>query len=77
MLQGSECEERFQIILGLTSIRSVPMIAALHRHYVDGVAEELLMVDAANFNRAKTTLGECAAEIEKVKVLDWVNHGNR
>ncbi len=75
LLQGCESQYRFNIILGLTSIRSKPIIEALRQHYVDGKAEELIVVDAGNYNRAKNTLGRVAAEIEKVKNHDWVKNG--
>ena len=77
LLQGMESQERFDIILGFTSIRSKPIIEALRRHYVDGLCEELIHVDAGNYNRAKNTLGEVAADIERIKDIDWVKHGNR
>lgn len=77
LLQGHESQERFDIILGLTSIRSKPMIKALKEHYVDGKCEELIVVDAGNYNRAKTTLGKVAAEIEKIKDIDWGENGKR
>ncbi len=76
LLQGMESQERFDIILGLTSIRSKPIIEALRRHYVDGLSEELIHVDAGNYNRGKLTMGIVAAKIERVKELDGVVNGN-
>ena len=77
LLQGGESEYRFNIILGLTSIRSKQAVEALRQHYVDGKADELIAMDAGNYNRAKNTLGRVAAEIEKIKDHDWVKkHGN-
>ena len=75
LLQGCEPQGKFDIILGLTSIRSPVMIEALRQYYVDGVAEEMIFVDAGNYNRAKNTIGRVAAEIEKVKEYDWVKNG--
>lgn len=75
LLQGCESEKRFNLILGLTSIRSLNVIEALRQHYVEGKAEELIVIDAGNYNRAKTTLGMVADTIEKIKEIDWVKHG--
>ena len=77
LCQGKESQERFDIILGLTSIRSKPIIEALRSHYVDGKAEEMIVVDAGNYNRAKIKMGIVAWKIERIKEIDWVNHGNR
>ena len=77
LLQGMECQERFNLILSFTSIRSKPIIEALRRHYVDGLALELIFVDAGNFNRAKTKMGIAAWKVERIKELDGVVNGNR
>ena len=76
LLQGNECDERFEIILSLTSIRSKPMIKALHDYYVMGRVEEMIVVDAGNFNRAKYTMNVVAGKIERIKELDGVINGN-
>lgn len=77
LLQGCESQKRFDAILGLTSIRSKPIIEALRKHYVDGLCEDLLAVDSGNYKRAKDILGWYASEIERVKDMDWVKrNGN-
>lgn len=75
LLQGGETEERFNIILGLSSIRSSEIIQALRHHYVHGVSTECLMVDAGNFNRSKNILGAIACQIERIKEIDGVING--
>ena len=79
LLQGCETEKRFNLILSLTSIRSIPIIKALRQHYVDGLATELISalgVDMGNFTRADKTINAVAATIESIKEIDWVKHGN-
>ncbi len=75
LLQGCESEYRFNLILGLTSIRSELIITALRQHYVTGIADEMIFIDAGNYKRGKNTLGRVAAQIEKIKDYDWVKHG--
>lgn len=76
LLQGCENEDRFDILISLTSIRSKPIIQALKHHYVAGRALEFTTVDAGNFTRAKKILNMVAHKIELIKEMDWVKHGN-
>ncbi|ARB12899.1 MULTISPECIES: hypothetical protein [Vibrio] len=75
MLAGMESQERLELVISLTSIRSEPMKAALQRHFVDGVNSSacaaLEDIPESNFQRAIDRVQAADAIIEKVKEIDW------
>lgn len=76
IVKGSESEQRFEILLSLTKIKSEPIIKGLRYYYVNGIDESLIEsmgVDIPNMRRAGKKLNEVAKQIEKAKELDWVN----
>ena len=66
LMQGGESSRQFEILLGLTSIRSEDMIHALRQHYVEGFEEEIasMVVDLPNFKRAAKKLDAVARAID-------------
>lgn len=73
--QGSESQERFELLLSRTDIRSDNIKAALKDHLVTGLADSVAAaingVSQSNFNRAFKALNEVAETVEKIKELDW------
>ena len=78
LLPGNETEERLNLIIQLTSIKSEQQIKALTRYLVDGWDEVLVIdvynVDKSNFRRDLNKLKVKAEIVEQIKALDWVNH---
>lgn len=74
LLQGHESQERLEILLSMTSIRSDKMINHLKLHYVDGWSipnlETLSSFDSSNFKRADTTLNVIADKYTRLTELD-------
>ncbi|MBF4433238.1 hypothetical protein ERJ77_01760 [Vibrio anguillarum] len=75
MLAGMESQERLELVISLTSIRSEPKKAALQRHFVDGVnfsaCAALEDIPESNFQRAIDRVQAADAIIEKAKEIDW------
>jgi len=75
IVQGSQSEQRFNMLLKLTRISSEDVIDALRDHLVVGLAETTAAtinnVSLSNFNRALTSLNAAAELVEKIKELDW------
>lgn len=74
--QGLETEERFQLLLSLTKIRSEHQVDALKRYLVDGLgfslSASLSGITEPNFQRAMNRLEDVASTIEKIKEIDWI-----
>lgn len=72
---GMEPEERVEMILWFTSIKSPKIIRGLKLILTNGFSQELaattLSIPQGNLNRALSTLNEAAAQVEKVKEFDW------
>lgn len=66
--------ERFKLIIGLTSIRSKPVVNALTRHYAEDVPEmeciEESGITHSNFNRAARKVVDVETIIQKIKELE-------
>ena len=77
LLSGHESQERFNLIISLTSISSESIINALSDHLVNGYNEKMAYmangVPQQNFNRALNKLNAVAGIIEQIKVIDY-NH---
>lgn len=73
--QGLETEERFQLLLSLTKIRSDSQVNALRMYLVDGLSFSLSVslneITEPNFQRAMNRLEKVAGTIEKIKEIDW------
>ena len=73
--QGSESQERFELLISLTRISSEDIKAALKDYLVTGLADATAAaingVQLSNFTRALKTLNETAATVEQIKELDW------
>lgn len=75
MIQGMETEQRVDLLLSLTNVRSEPQISALKRHFVDGLNASACAafegIPESNFQRVIDRLQEVDAKIEQIKDLDW------
>lgn len=75
LLQGRETEQRLSLLLGLTNVRSEPILRAMHYFYVNGMSEKLVVqfkdVTQSNFNRACSKLNKVVEIVELIKELDW------
>lgn len=72
---GSESEERFEIILSFTSIKSESIKKALKYHYVlgwDDKALETIGIHIPNFKRAQKVIEGVAEKLNKLYELDNV-----
>lgn len=73
--QGLESNERFKLLLKLTSMRSKSMEKALRAHLVQGMSEATSCafhnVTQSNFNRDLAKLEAVAAVVEQIKEIDW------
>lgn len=73
--QGSESQERYELLISLTRISSEDIKAALKDYLVTGLADATAAsvngVPLSNFTRALKTLNDTAATVEKIKELDW------
>ncbi|MDX1538863.1 PapB/FocB family fimbrial expression transcriptional regulator [Arsukibacterium sp.] len=73
--QGSQCQQRFELLLSRTDIRSDNIKSALKDHLVtglsDSVASAINGVSQSNFNRAFNAMNDVAETVEKIKEIDW------
>lgn len=73
--QGSESQERYQLLISLTRISSEDIKAALKDYLVTGLADTTAAaingVQLSNFTRALKTVNDIAATVEQIKELDW------
>ena len=76
MLQGMETDQRLNLVISLTSIRSEPQKLALQKHFVEGLnfsaCAALSEISESNFQRAMDRVQAVDDVIEKIKELDWV-----
>ena len=75
--QGSESQERFELLVSLTGLRSQGQIGALRDHLVTGVPLDGAMVlngvtNKSNLERDLDKINDVATTVEKVKEIDWV-----
>tara|TARA_R110000803_G_scaffold98863_11_gene166955 strand:- start:2157 stop:2429 length:273 start_codon:yes stop_codon:yes gene_type:complete len=74
LCSGLESEERIDLLLQLTSIKSEDKIKALKYHLVTGrpksVAANINGVDPSNFQKTLDDLNVVASIIEDIKVID-------
>ena len=75
LVKGIEPQERVNMVIGLTKIRSENIRNALIDHLSKGLsandAAMLNDVPQQNFNRALKRLNDVAAVVEKIKEFDW------
>ena len=75
LVKGIEPQERVNLIMQLTKIKSENIRSALIDHLSKGLsvndAAMLNDVPQQNFNRALKRLNEVAAVVEKIKEFDW------
>lgn len=73
--QGSESQERYELLISLTRISSEDIKAALKDYLVTGLADTTAAaingVQLSNFTRALKTVNDIAATVEQIKQLDW------
>jgi len=73
--QGSESQERYELLISLTRISSEDIKAALKDYLVTGLADTTAAaingVQLSNFTRALKTVNDIAATVEQIKELDW------
>lgn len=73
--QGSESQERYELLISLTRISSEDIKAALKDYLVIGLADATAAaingVQLSNFTRALKTVNDIAATVEQIKELDW------
>jgi hypothetical protein len=73
--QGSESQERYELLISLTRISSEDIKAALKDYLVTGLADATAAavngIPLSNFTRALKTLNDTASTVEKIKELDW------
>lgn len=73
--QGSESQERYELLISLTRISSEDIKAALKDYLVTGLADATAAaingVQLSNFTRALKTVNDIAATVEQIKELDW------
>ena len=76
VFQGSECPERFDLLIGQTGLRSETQIAALRSHLVKGMSLE----DAVEFHEIKSKsnlerdldkVNQVAEFVVAIEELDW------
>ena len=67
-------EEKLELLLGLTSIRSEPIITSIKWHLVHGWEIKLAAgrgpCDPKNLERALKTLNDAATKVERIKEID-------
>lgn len=70
LLQGGESCERYELLLGLCSIKSEQVKKATRAYLVNGWSEETIEltydVSTSNLNRALKTLNRVAADVERL-----------
>lgn len=75
LLKGMESEERVDLLLALTSIRSEATIKALKMYLVQGCSESEICaargITQSNFNRDLSKLNAVAGTVEQIKEIDW------
>ncbi|PNG65017.1 hypothetical protein CRN61_17730 [Vibrio vulnificus] len=75
MIPGMETEERLDLVISLTSIRSEPQQRALKSYFVDGVNSSacaaLEEIPESNFQRTIDRVQAVDSVIEKIKEIDW------
>ena len=75
LLHGGESPKRFYLMLGLTSIRSEPIIAALVDYYVKGHTQAVCLslngIKRDKFDRADRILNATASDVEEIKAMDF------
>lgn len=75
LVKGIEPQERVNLIMKLTKIKSENIRSALIDHLSKGLsandAAMLNDVPQQNFNRALKRLNEVAAVVEEIKEFDW------
>ncbi len=71
---GCESEEKIDLIISLTGMKSKPMIKSLKKHLVDGVAEKYACTFNGtiqqNFNRDLKKLNVVADTLAKINAID-------
>ena len=71
---GCESEEKIDLIISFTGIRSEPMIKSLKQHLVDGVPEKYASkfngVLQQNFDRDLEKLNKEARKVNRINELD-------
>lgn len=74
-IPGMEVKDKVDLVLSLTSIRSEPMVKAIHYHLVRGfntnTASDLCSVDESNLKRSLRVYNEVLTAVEKIKEIDW------
>lgn len=73
---GMESQERFELLVSLTGLRSENQIAALCDHLVKAVPLDAAMVmngvtNKSNLERDLDKINDVAKIIEKIKEIDW------
>ncbi len=75
MLIGMESQERLDLLLSLTSIRSEPQKDALKRHFVEGVSFEIAAllseIQPSNFQRAIAKIEAVEAIVRQIEEIDF------
>lgn len=75
LLPGHESEEKFNILVSFTSLKSENMINALKRHLVKGAEKEFVIaiynVQQQNFSRDLNKLKGVAEKLERYKEIEW------
>lgn len=74
---GMESQERFELLISLTGLRSESQIGALRDHLVKAVPLDAAMVmngvtNKSNLERDLDKINDVATTVEKIKELDWV-----
>lgn len=81
LIQGCESKERFDLMLGLTSIRSENIIEALTDYYVKGYSQTLSFtvnnVKRDKFDRADKILNATAGMVEEIKAMDFYSRNKK
>ncbi len=75
LTQGSQSRERLDIIFSFTRITSDEFKKWAYLHYVDGLSEDHVCMDAGNWSRNCKKLEVVAQKMERCKELDWVKFG--
>ncbi|MCG6443635.1 adhesin biosynthesis transcription regulatory family protein [Vibrio parahaemolyticus] len=75
MIPGMETEQRVNLLISLTSIRSEPQKQALKQHFVEGLnfsaCAALFEITESNFQRAIDRVQQVDSVVESIKELDW------
>ena len=75
LLAGQEPQERVELLLKLTKIKSEPLQTAIIDRLVKGLSEKEVVslngVLQSNFNRAMTRINDVAGIVEQIKEIDW------